>query len=416
MSWQTTTTTSDIADFSIDEHDNNSNFTTGLTASISYEELLRNFQQYVDNRAVDKKTFTALIATYSILIITGATGNGLVCLVVLRKPLMRTARNIFIINLAISDLLLCLFTMPFSLAEILLKTWTMSEFMCKLVITLQATSIYVSTMSITAIALDRYNVIVYPTREWTKKLGAVATLTAIWLVALFLSLPLYIVRKLDIQYVGLPQIEYVAFCFEEWPTKHGRGFYSIASMIFQYFLPIITVSVAYARICKKLKHRTSVRVKLKSANETDQNQQNQRVRKTNLLLISIALIFGISWLPLNIFNLVTDWHYEHTEHSKIVFASCHVMGMSSACSNPLLYGWLNNNFRKEFKEVFAGCCGCFDRFLSRLWQKGHDSSPVPLVIYTKQPLVAQDGQIATYSKTGDDDNMTVVTQISPPNS
>lgn len=28
-------------------------------------------------------------------------------------------------------------------------------------------------------------------------------------------------------------------------------------------------------------------------------------------------------------------------------------GMSSACSNPLLYGWLNNNFRNEFRELFA---------------------------------------------------------------
>lgn len=27
----------------------------------------------------------------------------------------------------------------------------------------------------------------------------------------------------------------------------------------------------------------------------------------------------------------------------------------TACSNPLLYGWLNDNFRKEFKEILK-CC------------------------------------------------------------
>jgi hypothetical protein len=27
----------------------------------------------------------------------------------------------------------------------------------------------------------------------------------------------------------------------------------------------------------------------------------------------------------------------------------------SACSNPLLYGWLNDNFRKEFNEIFKTC-------------------------------------------------------------
>lgn len=28
-----------------------------------------------------------------------------------------------------------------------------------------------------------------------------------------------------------------------------------------------------------------------------------------------------------------------------------MMGMSSACSNPVLYGWLNENFKKEFREI-----------------------------------------------------------------
>lgn len=27
--------------------------------------------------------------------------------------------------------------------------------------------------------------------------------------------------------------------------------------------------------------------------------------------------------------------------------------MSSACSNPMLYGWLNDNFRKEFNEILC---------------------------------------------------------------
>jgi hypothetical protein len=35
--------------------------------------------------------------------------------------------------------------------------------------------------------------------------------------------------------------------------------------------------------------------------------------------------------------------------------------MSSACSNPLLYGWLNQNFRQEFKELF----GVFHSFLTK---------------------------------------------------
>ena len=37
-----------------------------------------------------------------------------------------TTRNVFIANLAISDLLLCIFTMPLTLADLLTKVWALS--------------------------------------------------------------------------------------------------------------------------------------------------------------------------------------------------------------------------------------------------------------------------------------------------
>ena len=50
--------------------------------------------------------------------------------------------------------------MPLTLVEILTKYWPMGRqaVLCKMIGTLQATSIFVSTISITAISLDRYQV------------------------------------------------------------------------------------------------------------------------------------------------------------------------------------------------------------------------------------------------------------------
>ena len=120
-------------------------------------DLINKFQR---NRRVDDGAYYALIAIYSVLIVLGSTGNSMVVAAVIRQPAMRTARNVFIINLAISDLLLCLVTMPLTLVELLSQYWPLGDqpFLCKLAGTLQATSIFVSTISITAIALDRYQV------------------------------------------------------------------------------------------------------------------------------------------------------------------------------------------------------------------------------------------------------------------
>lgn len=331
-------------------------------------------EEFARNRVVEDPAFSALIFVYSVLIVVGAAGNSLVVCAVARKPAMRTARNMFIVNLAISDLLLCLITMPLTLMEILTKYWPLGRypFACKMLGTLQATSIFVSTISITAIALDRYQVIVYPTRESLQKLGAVIILSCIWVAAIILASPMFFWRTLKHHDIHLPSIgiEYIAYCLEEWPVEHGRAYYSLFSLVVQYVLPIITVSVAYSRICRKLRYRyvNSSAVGSSSKNKGGTVSTNKRkpkddkrMKRTNSLLVSIGLIFCISWLPLNIFNLVVDyWNPfgEDRQSMMIWYAVCHMMGMSSACSNPLLYGWLNDNFRKEFKEILASVCPC----------------------------------------------------------
>lgn len=311
---------------------------------------------YELNRKVDGSAYYCLIAAYSLLILLGSCGNILVVCVVIRKPAMRTARNMFILNLAISDLLLCLVTMPLTLMEILTRYWPLGHnvFICKMIGTSQAISIFVSTLSITAIALDRYQVIVYPTRDSLHRFGAVVILGCIWLLSIILASPMYFCRKLEVHSLNLPDfgLDTVAYCMEEWPIDHGRAFYSIFVLIIQYVLPIITVTVAYSRICKKLQYRY-VSTVVKHENDTSRRKsRDDRRRKTNSLLVAIALVYCISWLPLDIYNVVLDFSNPFGEdyHSMmVVYAVCHMMGMSSACSNPLLYGWLNDNFRKEFK-------------------------------------------------------------------
>lgn len=160
-------------------------------------------------------------------------------------------------------------------------------------------------------------------------------------------------------------IQYLAFCVEDWRGfENGPAYYSAISLFVQYLLPIFIVSAAYLRIYLKLKNRMPNRSNSTTTSgapccESDRDKERERrMRRTNYLLISIAAIFGISWLPLNIFNLIAELGLladVPTSTFYVTYAVCHMTGMSSACSNPLLYGWLNDNFRKEFNEII--CCG-----------------------------------------------------------
>lgn len=76
------------------------------------------------------------------------------------------------------------------------------------------------------------------------------------------------------------------------------------------------------------------------------------------------------------FRLLLPFLFVFGTHFRVMFAFCHMCGMSSACSNPFLYGWLNDNFRKEFQEILSGCFPqLISRFASR--QDTIDESRLP---------------------------------------
>ena len=352
----------------------------GLLMNATLDESL------LSNRRVSDPVFNVLIAVYTLLIVTGLCGNCLVVLAVIRKPTMRTLRNTFIINLAVSDLLLCLLTMPLTLMEILTKHWPLgnSVISCKIAGGLPAVSIFVSTISITVISLDRYQLIVYPTQDYLKKMGAIVGLVLVWTVSFFLAAPLFIYRILDHHLLAGPPVESVDYCFEQWPIVHGRALYSFGTIVIQYAAPIVTVSIAHARICRKLRLRHSLLLSM-CKDSRKQNTEKRRLRKLNILLTAIAFIFAVCWMPLNVFNLVVDLYNpfsnDQAELMIIIYAVCHMLGMSSALANPLLYGYLNENFRQEFREIAASVIPCLSprsqkNSHKRIQMNDHDGMPV----------------------------------------
>ena len=116
-------------------------------------------------------------------------------------------------------------------------------------------------------------------------------------------------------------------CVEEWPIQNGRPLYTIFAFIVQYFVPIVVVSIAYLQIYLKLKKR--LRFKSAQTQLAERKAKHKaRTHRTNLFLVSIALIFGISWLPLNILNIFMDHSalFDKPSHFRIAFAICHMIG------------------------------------------------------------------------------------------
>ena len=84
------------------------------------DDLMQLFRDdFNEEHNTSPTVFYTLVCLYGVVIFVGIIGNGVILWAILGKNVMRTARNYFIVSLAVSDLLLCLMTMPLTLWEVL---------------------------------------------------------------------------------------------------------------------------------------------------------------------------------------------------------------------------------------------------------------------------------------------------------
>ncbi len=93
-----------------------------------------------------------------------------------------------------------------------------------------------------------------------------------------------------------------------------------------------------------------------------QSHTERRFHRSRKLLICVAALFTISWLPLTI----TQIYLEHNEDilytrdgANFVYAylliPCYLISSLSAWINPVIYNYINRSFRREFYALYS-CC------------------------------------------------------------
>lgn len=300
------------------------------------------------NKTVDiidvKIVQVAFCILYTIIFVLGVFGNVLVCYVVFRNRAMQTVTNLFITNLALSDILLSVFAVPLTPMYTFLGRWVFGRLLCHLMTYAQATSVYISTLTLTSIAIDRFFVIIYPFHPRMKLNTCIFIIVFIWVFSLLVTCPYGL-------FMGIQITNNKTYCEESWPSDRSRKIFGVCTTVLQFLIPFLVIAICYTCVSVRLNDRA--RSKPGAKNTRREEADRDRKKRTNRMLISMVAIFGISWLPLTLFNIFNDFYAQMTEWNYyfVSFFLAHSMAMASTCYNPFLYAWLNENFRKEFKQV-----------------------------------------------------------------
>uniref|UniRef100_A0A672YUS6 Pyroglutamylated RFamide peptide receptor n=1 Tax=Sphaeramia orbicularis TaxID=375764 RepID=A0A672YUS6_9TELE len=245
---------------------------------------------------------TTFVIMYVVIFVLALAGNSLVIYIILKKRAIQTATDIFICSLAFSDLLITFFCIPFTLLQNISSEWFGGVLVCKTVPFVQTTAIVTGILTMTCIAIERYQGIVFPLqmrRQYSSQ-RAYKMLGLVWIASVIVGSPMLFVQQLKVRSTFQLNVKYDFLydhyhvcCQESWSSLTHRQAYTTFIMVALFLLPLAAMLFLYTRIGIELWIRK--RVGDSSVLNTMNHREINKISRAVKMMITIVLLFTVCW-------------------------------------------------------------------------------------------------------------------------
>lgn len=169
------------------------------------------------------------------LIFFGVGGNILVCMAISLEKRLQSVTNYFLLSLAITDLLVCIIVMPFTVINDFAGYWLFGPIICNLYVTADVLMCTASILHLCTISLDRYMAIRSPltTRNISKSV-VVIKLAIVWVTSIAISSPITILGFINESNV-----------FSNQHCALSNGNFKIYGSVCAFFIPLLIMVLSY---------------------------------------------------------------------------------------------------------------------------------------------------------------------------
>lgn len=269
--------------------------------------MLSNNCRFSDAFSSDENVIQ-IVAFVAILVLS-LVGNIMIICVVLRKKLRKT-NDLFLMNMAISDLIFPLMILPREITVYYTKdaTWPFDDvwgdLSCKMYAFLENVSPSVSVLTLICMTIDRFCAIVFPTKinmlsSRTREIMVFST----WVIGSAVNSPYLCFMRV------IKGAEGDNECIHEWSSSpsvsyQANNIYTIFNLLLNFIIPMAVLTLLYSVICVKLKAKNE-------AHSSDMARRRlQTARRVTVMTIIIVGLFGVLWSPFFTIMLLLAFYWK----------------------------------------------------------------------------------------------------------
>ncbi|XP_036404466.1 teleost multiple tissue opsin 3a [Megalops cyprinoides] len=292
-----------------------------------------------DPSGLSRTGHTVVAVFLGLIFVLGFLNNLLVLLIFAKFQSLRTPINLILLNISVSDMLVCIFGTPFSFAASLHGRWLIGHHGCKWYGFANSLFGIVSLVSLSILSYERYATVLRSTKadvsDYRKAWLCVA---GSWLYSLAWTLPPFLGwSSYGPEGVGTS-------CSVQWQQRSANSVsYVVCLFIFCLLLPLALMVFCYSKILIAV--RGVAKINMTSA----QRRENHIL----VMVVSMVSCYLLCWMPYGVVALLATFGRIGiiTPTASIVPS---ILAKSSTVLNPVIYVLLNNQFYRCF-VAFMKC-------------------------------------------------------------
>ncbi|XP_074646121.1 G-protein coupled receptor moody-like [Tubulanus polymorphus] len=296
-----------------------------------------------DNR--DWNTIYPAVGIMAVIILIALPGNAIVITAFHKCKTLRTPSNLFLLNLAVCDLL-TVSLLPFTMYTFIANQWQFDGWICKFVAFVTSMLPGTTLMSISFIAWNRYMLVTNPAtyRRLFTANGVKWMIVTTWsLPATILILPLFEI------WGAFAFVPIMATC--NLRMNHESQSYKLTLYLVRAGAPCLLIVYCYCYIYRKMRRSHSKIRNIVSNAQSHSLLATKQEQHLTKMTAAIFAVFIVSYFPCTITTIV-DWNNDALSKKYHMF--CQITVYLSCAVNPFVYGLMNSQFNDAFYETL--CC------------------------------------------------------------
>ena len=271
-----------------------------------------------------------------IVLLASVTGNVFVIVSVYRNTRLRKPANLYIVSLAVTDLGFGMLVGTFGFGAVITGQWKFGLAVCWFDSIISYALALASTLTMLLIAVNRYYKIVKPNKYSSvfSLRFIVASIVLAWILALTATLAVLLRGS------GVRFHPGYATCFPNVRTKDIPVLFTVYTLC--AVLPCCIISLLYYKIWIYIKRHNA------HMNESQVNLEELKLTRS-----VVVGSFIVCYTPYVVVSSL-DVLFELSLPRQFYFFTS-IMIIIASCVNPLIYGVMNREFRKEFLKIVPRC-------------------------------------------------------------